>query len=130
MVLEQSWLGRRLAIGEAELEVVVPCPRCVMITHPFDDLPRDPGLGRTVVREAAQNVGFYARVARPGRVRVGDAVTLLDWKPDPRVDPVARTPRRAGACAQTGGASVGGRRRRMSSKRVSAARSQASSAST
>jgi hypothetical protein len=75
--VEQDWIGRRLTVGAAELEVLVGCPRCVMITHGFDDLPRDTALLRTVVREAAQNVGVYARVVRPGRVAVGDAVSLV-----------------------------------------------------
>jgi len=73
---ELAWKGRKLAIGSASLEVIVPCPRCVMITHGFGDVPQDPGLMRTVVREADQNVGAYARVAAAGEVRVGDAVEL------------------------------------------------------
>jgi MOSC domain-containing protein YiiM len=48
-----------------------------MITHAFDDLPQDPGLMRTVVREANQSVGVYARVETPGRIAVGDAVEVL-----------------------------------------------------
>jgi hypothetical protein len=72
--VEQDWIGRRLAVGEAELEVLVGCPRCVMITHAFADLPRDPALMRTVVKEANQNLGVYARVVTPGRVAVGDAL--------------------------------------------------------
>jgi uncharacterized protein len=75
--VEQEWIGRRLALGEAQLEVVVGCPRCVMITHAFADLPGDPGLMRTVVKEADQNVGVYARVLTPGRVAVGDSVRVL-----------------------------------------------------
>lgn len=75
--VEQGWIGRRIAVGAAQLEVVVGCPRCVMITHAFADLPRDPGLMRTVVKEANQNVGVYARVLAPGRVAVGDAVRVL-----------------------------------------------------
>ena len=75
--VEQGWIGRRLALGEAQLEVVVGCPRCVMITHAFADLPRDPELLRTVVKEADQTVGVYARVLTPGRVAVGDALRLL-----------------------------------------------------
>jgi uncharacterized protein YcbX len=74
--VELGWIGRRLRVGEAELEVAMACPRCVMITHGFADLPRDPGLMRTVVREANQNVGVYMRVARPGRIAVGDTVEL------------------------------------------------------
>jgi uncharacterized protein YcbX len=74
---EIDWAGRRIVVGNATLEVTVPCPRCVMITHGFADLPRDPALMRTVVREANQNVGVYARVEKPGTVRVGDELRLV-----------------------------------------------------
>jgi hypothetical protein len=73
---EIAWKDRKLAVGTASLEVVVPCPRCVMITHGFADVPQDAGLMRTVVRELDQNVGAYARVASAGEVRVGDAVEI------------------------------------------------------
>ncbi len=75
--VEAGWTGRKLRIGSALIEVGHPCPRCVMITHGFDDVPRDPGLMRTVVREANQNVGSYATVAQPGELRVGDVVELI-----------------------------------------------------
>jgi uncharacterized protein YcbX len=75
--VEAAWQGARLRIGEAVLEIGVACPRCVMITHGQGDLPRDPGLMRTVVREANQCVGVYATVSEPGRVREGDAVERL-----------------------------------------------------
>jgi uncharacterized protein YcbX len=73
---EQTWIGRRLTIGAAELEIVTSCPRCVMITRPFADLPEDRSLVKTVVREANHNLGVYARVAAPGAVAVGDQATL------------------------------------------------------
>jgi MOSC domain-containing protein len=71
---ELAWAGKRLRVGDAELSVGVACPRCVMITHGFDDLPKDPGLMRTLVREAGGSIGVYASVAEPGAVRVGDSV--------------------------------------------------------
>jgi len=74
---ELGWVGRRLRVGGAVLKVDLACPRCVMITHGFEDLPRDTALMRTVVREADQNVGVYARVETPGTVRPGDPVELL-----------------------------------------------------
>ena len=74
--VEAAWSGKTLRIAGATLDVVGPCPRCVMITHGFGELPQDTGLMRTVVKEANQNVGVYARVARPGEVRVGDPVEL------------------------------------------------------
>lgn len=74
---ELGWVGKRLRIGEAEISVPAACPRCVMISHAFDDLPKDPGLIRTIVREANQNFGAYGIVDRAGRVSVGDTVALL-----------------------------------------------------
>ena len=73
---EIAWAGRQLRVGGAAIDVVVPCPRCVMITHGFADVPQDAALMRTVVKEADQNVGAYANVARAGELRVGDAVEL------------------------------------------------------
>ncbi|RIL04584.1 MAG: Fe-S oxidoreductase [Proteobacteria bacterium] len=75
---ELGWRGRRVRVGGALLDAVAPCPRCVMITHGFADLPRDPALMRVVVREADQNVGVYANVTAPGAVQVGDPVELVD----------------------------------------------------
>jgi uncharacterized protein YcbX len=74
--VETGWTGRRLRVGGATLDVLGPCPRCVMITHAFGDVPQDTGLMRTVVKEADQNVGAYARTSRAGEVRVGDEVDL------------------------------------------------------
>lgn len=74
---EQEWRGRSLQLGEATIEITVECPRCVMTTHGFDDLPKDPSIMRALVREAEGNLGVYATVSKPGRVRVGDAVELL-----------------------------------------------------
>jgi MOSC domain-containing protein len=73
---EQSWLGRKLQVGDVELEVAVPCPRCVMVTREFADLPADRQVLRTIVRHADQNVGVYANVVRPGRLEAGRPVTL------------------------------------------------------
>ena len=75
---EHAWAGRRLRAGEAVLRATVACPRCVMTTHGFEDLPKDPGVMRALVREAGGNLGLYASVETPGRVRVGDALELLD----------------------------------------------------
>ncbi len=73
---EHAWGGKQLRVGGAVLDVLGPCPRCVMITHGFGAIPRDVGLMRTVVKEADQNVGAYAKIASAGDVRVGDAVEL------------------------------------------------------
>ncbi len=75
---EIAWAGRQLRIGGVTITATIPCPRCVMITHAFADLPKDAGLMRSVVRDANQQVGVYARVAASGALRVGDPVELGD----------------------------------------------------
>lgn len=75
---EAGWAGRRLRIGDAVLGLTVACPRCVMTTHGFADLPKDPGVMRALVQEAGGALGVYANVETPGTVRRGDAVALLD----------------------------------------------------
>lgn len=74
--VEAGWAGRKLRIGDAVLEATVPCPRCVMITHPVADLPKDATILRAVVREANQNLGVYAKVAEAGAVAAGAAVEI------------------------------------------------------
>jgi hypothetical protein len=48
-----------------------------MVTLPQPGLDKDPGVLRTVVRDAAQNLGLYAAVSAAGRIAVGDPVVLL-----------------------------------------------------
>lgn len=73
---EQDWVGQQLTIGDVVLDIVGPCPRCVMITREFDDLPQDRSLMRTVVKDADQNLGVYARVVSTGRIAAGESVLL------------------------------------------------------
>jgi uncharacterized protein YcbX len=74
--IEAGWAGHRLRVGGASVAVEMPCPRCVMTTLPQADLPKDPAVLRTIVRDAEQNVGMYANVAAAGAIAVGDPVEL------------------------------------------------------
>ncbi len=69
---ERSWIGRTVQIGGAIIEVVTPCPRCVMITRAFADLPQDRSLMKSVIDHADDSFGVYARVVEPGPVALGD----------------------------------------------------------
>jgi uncharacterized protein YcbX len=74
---ENAWIGHTLAIGDAvRLNIIGPCPRCVMTTLPQSDLPKDAGILRTAAQHNHANVGVYASVSRGGEVRRRDAVNL------------------------------------------------------
>ncbi len=74
---ERAWIGRRLRVGEVEIDIVGGCPRCVMVTRRIDDdIPQDRTILRHVVRDLGQDVGVYATIARPGPIATGDEVTL------------------------------------------------------
>jgi len=75
---EFAWRGRRARLGDAEIEFLAPCPRCAMITRELGpDVPQDRAILRHVVRDLDQAVGIYAKVVRPGRISVGDALELV-----------------------------------------------------
>jgi hypothetical protein len=78
--VERAWIGRRLRVGEALLEVIRPTGRCVMVTLPQSELPKDARLLRALAAadpsEGDALFGVYADVVSPGAVRAGDAVTF------------------------------------------------------
>lgn len=75
---ELAWTGKRVRLGDAVLRLTIRCMRCVMTTHGFADLPKDPGVMRALVRATDGHLGVYASVESPGRARRGDALMLLD----------------------------------------------------
>lgn len=74
---EQAWIGRHVRAGKAVLKIQSTCVRCVMTTHGFADLQKDPRIMRTLVKEAEGNLGVYATIEEPGSVQSGDSVVLL-----------------------------------------------------
>jgi uncharacterized protein YcbX len=75
--IENLWIGKKVTIGEdIVLRVNGPCMRCVMITLPQGDLPRDLGILHTVARYNQVYVGVYASVLRGGTLHRGDLVRL------------------------------------------------------
>jgi uncharacterized protein YcbX len=75
--VEDEWDGATIAVGN-DLKIVkaVPALRCVMTTHPQDDLPRDYAILRTAAQHHRANVGVFAQIGSPGTVRLGDPVFL------------------------------------------------------
>ena len=75
---EQAWEGFRLKVGSAVLKAEVVCPRCVVTTHGFEKLPKDPSIMRGLVKENNGNLGLYASVEKPGKISEGDTITKID----------------------------------------------------
>ena len=75
--VENDWIGRTVMVGAAvRLAITKTCQRCVMITLPQGDLPKDSGILRTAAQHNGVNVGVYASVVDGGTIRRGDPVVL------------------------------------------------------
>ena len=74
---EAEWPGRTIRIGATRIKLEMPCVRCVI---PTLDQPggvnKDPSVLRTIVRDAAQNLGAYASIATGGTIALGNEVAL------------------------------------------------------
>jgi uncharacterized protein len=75
--LEFDWCGKELRIGAARGQVVMPMMRCAMTTHAQRDLPKEPSIMRSLVRDAQMNFGVGVNVTSPGAVRIGDTVEIV-----------------------------------------------------
>lgn len=81
--IEDSWIGHRVAIGETVLAVTKPVARCAITTQDPETGDRDMDTLRTLIgyrglRDGKHaDFGVLADVARPGRIRLGDAVEVL-----------------------------------------------------
>lgn len=75
---ERAWENKKLKLGSVILQLGVNCPRCVMTTHGFADLPKDPSIMRSLVKNAHGELGIYASVLEPGQVSQGDQVEIID----------------------------------------------------
>jgi uncharacterized protein len=73
---EAGWTGRRVRVGDAELELLHPCERCVIPTRDPDTREKWPELLRHLARTHDTLFGINARALRPATVRVGDAVVV------------------------------------------------------
>jgi len=82
---EDTWEGRRFAVGEAVVRVGGPVDRCAVTTRDPDTGERDLDTLRLIKSYRGQResdgailFGVYGSVLQPGRVRVGDAFEPLE----------------------------------------------------
>lgn len=74
---EDDWPGRRVRVGpDVVLRVVRPLTRCVMIDMAQADAGPRNDLLKALAEHHGMTLGVVATVERPGRVTVGDALTL------------------------------------------------------
>jgi uncharacterized protein YcbX len=75
--IEQPWLGKKIAASSGLLlEGTEDCKRCALTTRAQGDLSFDPKILHTVMLENNTSAGIYARVAKAGRIAVGDVVEI------------------------------------------------------
>ena len=74
--VEETWTGRVVRIGEAELTVVERTERCRMVDIAQDGLAPEPGFLKAPGRERDLCLGVYAEVHRGGRIGLGDPVDV------------------------------------------------------
>ncbi|MNZ64362.1 MOSC domain protein [compost metagenome] len=75
---EEEWIGKRLKIGNVELQVNEACERCSMITIDPEQIDKDSTLLRIVNEEMNLKFGVYASVMKTGDISVGDAVYVTN----------------------------------------------------
>ena len=73
---EAGWEGRTLRVGDAELELLHPCARCVIPTRDPATAEKMPELLKHLTAEHGMLFGINARAAGPATIRVGDPVAL------------------------------------------------------
>ena len=76
---EDALVGAQVRLGTATLDVRKRVDRCVMVTRAQPGLEVDRDVLRTIHRERDGCLAVGALVANPGRVQVGDPVSLLGY---------------------------------------------------
>lgn len=74
---EEGWEGRRLRVGDAELELLHPCERCAIPTRDPDTQEKWAPLLRHLSAHHSTRFGINARASGQHTIRVGDAVELV-----------------------------------------------------
>lgn len=74
---DSDLIGKRLRIGNTELQLIEECERCSIITIDPDTYERDSSILKKVNEEMNLNFGVYASVIKVGEVNVGDKVYFV-----------------------------------------------------
>jgi len=75
---ERNWPGRVIAIGDVRIHAEKLRDRCVMTTFDPDTQAQDPSVLLRIVRELDGSTALDSSVITQGKIRVGDAVAIVD----------------------------------------------------
>ena len=75
---ENRWIGRKIRIGEAFLEISGVSANCIVTTFRSDSPAGDPELLSGLVKVRGGHFGVTVRVVAGSRLRAGDPVVLVD----------------------------------------------------
>lgn len=75
---ERKWEGKRLRLGDVEIHAAQLRSRCVMTTYDPDTLEQDRTVLFRIVSDFDGTMALDCSVVKPGTIRVGDSVTVLD----------------------------------------------------
>ena len=76
-LIEHHWIGKKMTIGrELEIEITSLTERCIMTTLAQEELGCDRNILRTINKNSEHNFGVYAKIIKPGIIRVGDKIDL------------------------------------------------------
>ena len=73
---ESGWEGRRLRIGDAELEIDHACDRCAITIHDPETLASEPDVLRVINDRHDTFFGVRVNALGGGTIRTGDRVEL------------------------------------------------------
>jgi uncharacterized protein len=73
---EDAWVDATLWLGELAMRLERRDSRCVMVNVDPVTTARNPAVLRTIAQQRQSCLGVYGSTVQPGRVRVGDPVTI------------------------------------------------------
>jgi uncharacterized protein YcbX len=73
---EEAWVGSVLRVGELRMRVDERDPRCIMVNVDPQTTERNPAVLRALGGDRQACLGVYGSIVTPGRVAVGDLVSL------------------------------------------------------
>ena len=75
---ERQWQGKRIRLGGVEIQAAQLRSRCVMTTYDPDTLAQDRSVLFRIVSDFDGRMALDCSVLKPGTIRVGDPVALVE----------------------------------------------------